>query len=34
MTAHAHFEAGRLADAIAAMTAEVKAHPTDAERRS
>lgn len=34
MSAHDHFEAGRLADAITAMTAEVKANPTDVARRS
>lgn len=33
MRAQDHFQAGRLAEAIAAATAEVKAHPTDTARR-
>lgn len=33
MSPHDHFQSGRLAEALAAQTAEVKSNPTDVERR-
>src|SRR5919199_4477904 len=33
MNAHEHYQAGQLNEALAAATAEVKQHPTDASRR-